>query len=69
MKSKNYFIKQLCKLRKIDSESEEASKLNDLKIVDILIEIKKEKEKEKEEEEEEEEEEDFSFSRRVGCIY
>ena len=41
MKSKAYFVKKLCELRDIDPDSEEAKKFYDLKIVDILIEIKK----------------------------
>lgn len=69
MKNKAYFIKQLCKLRKIDPESEEAKKLTEMKIVDILIEIKKEKEsKNIENVDLEDDYEVLSFSKRAGCV-
>jgi hypothetical protein len=51
-KNKAYFIKQLCELRDLDPESEEAKNLYSLKIVDLLIEIKKATPPKKEEEEE-----------------
>ena len=66
MKNKAYFIKQLCKLRKIDPESEEAKKLTEMKIVDILIEIKKEKELENVDLEDDYEV--LTFSKRAGCV-
>ena len=40
MKSKQYFIKQLCKLRELDPEGEEAKLMEDMKVVDLLIAIK-----------------------------
>lgn len=64
MKNKAYFIKQLCKLKKIDPESEEAKELTEMKIVDILIEIKKEKELENVDLDYEV----LSFSKRAGCV-
>ena len=69
MKNKAYFINQLCKLRNLDPEGEEAKELEELKIVDILIEIKMEKESRKEvdEDEDEDEDEELTFSRRAGC--
>ena len=69
MKNKAYFIKQLCKLRKIDPESEEAKELTEMKIVDILIEIKKEKEsKNIEKVDLEDDYEILTFSKRAGCV-
>lgn len=69
MKNKAYFIKQLCKLRKIDPESEEAKELTEMKIVDILIEIKKEKEsKNIENVDLEDDYEILTFSKRAGCV-
>ena len=41
MKSKAYFVKKLCELKNLDPESEEAKDLYNLKIVNLLIEIKK----------------------------
>ena len=64
MKNKAYFIKQLCKLKKIDPESEEAKELTEMKIVDILVEIKKEKELENVELDYEV----LTFSKRAGCV-
>lgn len=66
MKNKAYFIKQLCKLKKIDPESEEAKELTEMKIVDILIEIKKEKELENVDLEDDYEV--LTFSKRAGCV-
>lgn len=66
MKNKSYFIKQLCKLKKIDPESEEAKELTEMKIVDILIEIKKEKELENVDLEDDYEV--LTFSKRAGCV-
>jgi len=40
MKNKQYFIKQLCKLRNLDPDSEEAKSMKDMKVVDLLIAIK-----------------------------
>jgi len=40
MKSKQYFIRQLCKLRDLDPEGEEAKIMEDMKVVDLLIAIK-----------------------------
>ena len=41
MKSKQYFIKQLCKLRDLDPEGEEAKMMEEeMKVVDLLIAIK-----------------------------
>ena len=69
MKNKAYFIKQLCKLKKIDPESEEAKELTEMKIVDILIEIKKEKEsKNIEKVDLEDDYEILTFSKRAGCV-
>lgn len=66
MKNKSYFIKQLCKLKKIDPESEEAKELTEMKIVDILVEIKKEKELENVDLEDDYEV--LTFSKRAGCV-
>jgi len=72
MKNKAYFIKQLCKLRKIDPESEEAEKLTEMKIVDILIEIKKEKESKNignvDLDLDLDDYEVLTFSKRAGCV-
>ena len=73
--SKAFNIMTLCKLRGIDPESEEALKMNDMSVLDLLNAIKVERETKKEqkdiqpEPEEPEEEFDISLSRRVGCIY
>ena len=40
MKSKQYFIQQLCKLRELDPEGEEAKMMEEMKVVDLLIAIK-----------------------------
>ena len=40
MKSKQYFIQQLCKLRELDPEGEEAKLMEEMKVVDLLIAIK-----------------------------
>ena len=40
MKSKQYFIQQLCKLRELDSEGQEAKMMEEMKVVDLLIAIK-----------------------------
>lgn len=40
MKSKQYFIKQLCKLRELDPEGDEAKLMEEMKVVDLLIAIK-----------------------------
>jgi hypothetical protein len=42
MKSKTYFVKQLCELRNLDPESPEVQELYNLKIVELLIAIKQE---------------------------
>ena len=42
MKSKTYFVKQLCELRNLDLESPEAQEFYKLKIVELLIAIKQE---------------------------
>jgi hypothetical protein len=41
MKSKAYMVNKLCELRGISYESEEAQKLYDMKVLDLLVEIKK----------------------------
>ena len=41
MKNKAHFVKQLCGLKGLDPESEEAKDLYALKILDLLMEIKK----------------------------
>jgi hypothetical protein len=41
MKSKAYMVNRLCELKGIPSESEEAQKLYDMKVLDLLSEIKK----------------------------
>jgi 2-C-methyl-D-erythritol 4-phosphate cytidylyltransferase len=41
MKSKKYFIQQLCKLRDLDPDGEEAKTMEEMKVVDLLIAIKK----------------------------
>jgi hypothetical protein len=71
MKNKAYFIKQLCKLRNLDPEGEEAGELEDMKIVDILIEIKREKESRGEKVDSDGDGDGdgdvLTFSRRAGC--
>jgi hypothetical protein len=68
MKNKNYFVKKVCELKKIDLDSEEAKQLYSLTVVELLLEIKKYKpDSVPEAEEEEEEEEDRSFSKIAGC--
>lgn len=42
MKSKTYFVKQLCELRNLDIESPEAQELYNFKVVELLIAIKHE---------------------------
>ena len=73
--SKAFNIMTLCKLRGIDPESEEAVKMNDMSVLDLLNAIKAERDTKREqneiqpapEPESEEEEFDISLSRRVGC--
>jgi hypothetical protein len=63
MKNKAYFVKRLCELRGIDSNSDEAQGFFNLKVVDLLIEIKKSIPSVPQEEEEEE----LSLAQRLGC--
>ncbi len=73
--SKAFNIMTLCKLRGIDPESEEAVKMNDMSVLDLLNAIKSERDTKSEQKEiqpapdSEEEEFDISLSRRVGCQY
>lgn len=67
MKSKQYFIKQLCELRNLDVDGEEAQEMESMKVVDLLIAIKdatpgKSSIKS-------EDGEDESFSNRAGCRF
>ena len=41
MKNKAHFVKQLCILKELDPESEEAKDLYSLKVLELLMEIKK----------------------------
>jgi len=41
MKNKAHFVKQLCTLKELDPESEEAKALYSLKVLELLMEIKK----------------------------
>ncbi len=41
MKNKAHFVKQLCSLKGLDPESEEAKDLYSLKVLELLMEIKK----------------------------
>jgi hypothetical protein len=70
MKNKAYFVKRLCELKGLDPESEEAKEYYEMKVVDLLIEIKKSKPDaapEPEPQEDEEEEEFQSLAQRLGC--
>lgn len=71
MKNKTYFIKQLCSLRNLDPEGEEAKEMQDMKVVDLLIAIKEAtpKNQRSEIEEEVEEDDDESFANRAGCRF
>jgi hypothetical protein len=64
MKSKIYFVKQLCELRKLDPESPEAQELYNLKIVELLILIKQNTPVSSKEEEPEESK---SLAELLGC--
>ena len=75
-KNKAYLVNQLCALRRLDPESDEAKELYSLKIIDLLTEIKKnkgpepepvQKKVEEDREDPEEDEEDDSLARRLGC--
>lgn len=63
MKSKVYFVKKLCELRKLNIESPEAQELYNLKIVELLIAIKQETPNVLVEEEEEHK----SLAELLGC--
>jgi hypothetical protein len=70
MKNKAYFVNSLCKLKGLDPESEEAKGYYDLKVVDLLIEIKKNRPDATpapEPEPQEEEDEFPSLAQRLGC--
>ena len=68
MKNKAYFVKRLCELRGLDPESDEAKGYYEMKVVDLLIEIKKSKPDATPEQEDEDEEDEFpSLARRLGC--
>ena len=68
MKNKTYFIKQLCSLRNLDPEGEEAKEMQDMKVVDLLIAIKEATPK-NQRSEIEEEDDDESFANRAGCRF
>jgi hypothetical protein len=65
MKSKTYFVKKLCELRNLDSESPEAQELYNLKIVELLILIKQNTPVSSKEEEPDEESK--SLAELLGC--
>jgi len=70
MKSKVYFVKKLCILKDIDINSEEAQELYNLKIVQLLTEIKKfspEESLPSPSLEEDDEDEPKSLAERLGC--
>lgn len=70
MKSKVHFVKKLCLLKDIDINSEEAQELYNLKIVQLLTEIKKfspEEESSPSPLEEEDDDEPKSLAERLGC--
>ena len=68
MKNKAHFVKQLCGLKGLDPESEEAKDLYALKILDLLMEIKKYGPViVTEEEQEEEEETEKTLAELIGC--
>jgi hypothetical protein len=68
MKNKVYFVKRLCELRGLDPESDEAKAYYELKVVDLLIEIKKSTPVTETEPQDEDEEDEFpSLARRLGC--
>ena len=64
MKSKTYFVKQLCELRKLDPESPEAQEFYNLKIIELLIAIKQETPVSSKEEEPED---NKSLAELLGC--
>ena len=71
MKNKAYFVKRLCELRGVDPKSDEAKAYYDLKVVEILLEIKKISSPEpvpQEVHDEDDDEDEFpSLARRLGC--
>ena len=65
MKNKAFFVKRLCDLKGIPQESEECQKLYELKVVDLLIQIKNNTPVSVKPEPEDEE--DSSLAARLGC--
>ncbi len=73
--SKAFNIMTLCKLRGIDTDSDEAKDMNSMSVLDLLNAIKAERDIKREHKEiqsapepdSDEEEFDISLSRRVGC--
>jgi hypothetical protein len=69
MKNKQYFIKQLCKLRNLDPDSEEAKSMEDMKVVELLIAIKEASQDKSVPGKTEHVVEDDDFSSRAGCRF
>ena len=74
MKSKAHFINELCKLKNINPACEEAQSFENLKIVELLVEInnlnKKQPSKEKEAVNTDDEDEDEpNVSQHAGCRF
>jgi len=71
MKNKAYFVKRLCELKGVDPKSDEAKAYYDLKVVQILLEIKKiaspQEVRDKVRDEDDDEDEFPSLARRLGC--
>jgi len=67
MKNKVHFVNRLCELKGISPESEEGQKFYELKIIDLLIEIKNNTPISIKTETDTEEEEDDSLASRLGC--
>lgn len=76
MKSKAHFINELCKLKNINPECEEAKSFESLKIVELLVEINKFKPPPKKEKEDavvtdadDEDEDGGGVSNHAGCRF
>jgi hypothetical protein len=65
MKNKAYFINRLAQLKGVKMDSEEVKGWADMKIVDLLIEIREEREKKKQDPESDSDSDDISIMRRV----
>jgi hypothetical protein len=65
MKNKAYFINRLAQLKGVKMDSEEVKGWADMKIVDLLIEIREEREKKKQDPDSDSDSDDVSIMRRV----